>query len=338
ESILGTGFSFDVELVRGAGAFVCGEETALLASVEGSVGEPSQRPPYPAQQGLWGQPTNINNVKTWANVPVIVARGASWFAGLGTEKSKGTMVFSLVGKVRNTGLVEVPMGISLRELVYDVGGGIAGDKRFKAVQTGGPSGGCIPGELMDLPVDYERLAEAGSMMGSGGMVVMDDTTCMVDVAKYFLTFTTDESCGKCTPCREGTKHMLQILTRITEGGGQPEDLELLKELATAVKDGSLCQLGGTAPNPVLTTMRYFQDEYEAHIADKRCPAAVCRALIRYDIIPEKCEACGLCQTPENCTQQAIIGEDKEPRQIVQEKCIKCGVCLEVCKYDAVKVE
>ncbi len=279
EDIMGSGFSFDIELVPGAGAFVCGEETALLASIEGRVGEPRQRPPYPAERGLWDKPTNINNVKTWANVPVILARGPEWFAGIGTEQSKGTMVFSLVGKVKNTGLVEVPMGITLRDLVYDLGGGIAQDRRFKAVQTGGPSGGCVPSDLMDLPVDYERLTEAGAMMGSGGMVVMDENTCMVDMAKYFLTFTTEESCGKCTACREGTKQMLAILTKITAGEGSDEDLELLEELATTVKAASLCGLGQTAPNPVLTTLRYFRDEYEAHVSYKQCPASVCRDIV-----------------------------------------------------------
>ncbi len=338
DNIMGRGFDFHVALVRGAGAFVCGEETALIESVEGRVGEPRQRPPFPAHKGVWEEPTVINNVKTWANVPVIIARGARWFSSFGTPKSKGTMVFSLVGKVRNTGLVEVPMGIRLRDLVHEIGGGLLDDREFKAVQTGGPSGGCIPAELIDLPVDYERLTEAGSMMGSGGMVVMDDTTCMVDVAKYFLTFTKDESCGKCTPCREGTRRMLEILTRITEGKGRSDDLELLEDLATAVKDASLCGLGSTAPNPVLTTIRYFRDEYEAHIKHKRCPAAVCRPLIEYYIIPEKCEFCALCQTIENCTEQAIVGKGKKPRRIIQEKCIKCGVCLEVCDYDAVRVE
>ncbi len=279
ENILGSGFTFTLKISRGAGAFVCGEETALIAGIEGRPGEPRPRPPYPAEKGLWGQPTNINNVKTWANVPAIIARGPEWFAGIGTERSKGTMVFSLVGKVHNTGLVEVPMGIPLRRLIFDIGGGIAGKKAFKAVQTGGPSGGCIPVSLLDLQVDYEQLAQAGAIMGSGGMVVMDEDTCMVDVARFFLTFTTDESCGKCSPCREGTKRMLEILTDITDGRGKEEDLALLEELATTVKDAALCALGGTAPNPVLTTLRYFRDEYEQHIKYKRCPAMVCKEII-----------------------------------------------------------
>jgi NADH-quinone oxidoreductase subunit F len=280
KDIMGSGFDFMIELVRGAGAFVCGEETALLASIEGRIGEPRQRPPYPAQKGLWGKPTCINNVKTWVNVPAVIARGASWFSSLGTERSKGTMVFSLVGKVKNTGLVEAPMGMSLLELIYDIGGGIAGDRRFKAVQTGGPSGGCIPAELANLPLDYEELAEAGSMMGSGGMVVMDEHTCMVDVARYFLTFTKDESCGKCTPCREGTKRMLEVLNRICAGQGEEGDIELLEDLAKITKKASLCGLGQTAPNPVLTTIHYFRDEYEAHIKHKQCPAIVCEDIVR----------------------------------------------------------
>jgi len=336
DDILGTGFHFDVELVRGAGAFVCGEETALLASIEGTVGEPRQRPPFPAHKGLWDQPTNINNVKSWANVPVVISRGAEWFAAMGTEQSKGTMVFSLVGKVTNTGLVEVPMGISLQELVYDIGGGILDDKEFKAVQTGGPSGGCIPQELIHLPVDYEQLTEAGSMMGSGGMVVMDEDTCMVDVARYFLTFTKDESCGKCTPCRDGTKHMLDILTRICDGEGREGDVELLEDVGKLTKEASLCGLGGTAPNPVLTTIRYFRDEYDAHVVDKKCPAGVCKALIQYSISAEKCTGCGVCD--QQCPEQCISGQDKDPRVIDQDKCIQCGVCRDVCRYDAVIVQ
>jgi NADH:ubiquinone oxidoreductase subunit F (NADH-binding)/(2Fe-2S) ferredoxin/Pyruvate/2-oxoacid:ferredoxin oxidoreductase delta subunit len=335
EDIMGTGFSFDVEIVKGAGAFVCGEETALLAAIEGRVGEPRQRPPYPAECGLWGKPTNINNVKTWANVPVILARGPEWFSGIGTDRSKGTMVFSLVGKVRNTGLVEVPMGTTLRELVYDIGGGIAEDKAFKAVQTGGPSGGCIPQELMYLAVDYEQLTEAGSMMGSGGMVVMDEDTCMVDMARYFLSFTTEESCGKCTPCREGTKHMLDTLARICEGNGQEGDIELLEELGRTTKAAAGCGLGATAPNPVLTTIRYFWDEYEAHIAANKCPGGVCTALIEYGIEPTECRGCGRCQN--ECPEQAISGQDREPRVIDAAACIKCGVCRDVCRAGAVMV-
>jgi len=340
KDILQTGFDFDIKVHRGAGAFVCGEETALLASVEGKLGEPRPRPPYPAQKGLWGKPTLINNVETWANIPTIINRGAKWFSSIGTETSKGTKVFSLVGKINNTGLVEVPMGITLKEIIYDIGGGIPGGKEFKAVQTGGPSGGCIPKEKIDLPIDYESLTAAGSMMGSGGMVVMDEDTCMVDVAKYFLTFTQDESCGKCTPCREGTKAMLDILTRITEGEGTEEDLVLLEDLAKSIKDTALCGLGNTAPNPVLTTLRYFRDEYEVHIKDKKCPAHVCRALNTYTIDEKTCvdvgHGCDLCR--RNCASDAIIGEKNKPHRIDQEKCIKCGVCLDVCKFGAVKVE
>jgi NADH:ubiquinone oxidoreductase subunit F (NADH-binding)/NAD-dependent dihydropyrimidine dehydrogenase PreA subunit len=335
EDIMGSGFSFDVEMVKGAGAFVCGEETALLAAIEGRVGEPRQRPPYPAECGLWGKPTNINNVKTWANVPAILARGADWFSGIGTERSKGTMLFSLVGKVQNTGLVEVPMGITLQELVYDIGGGIADGKALKAVQTGGPSGGCIPQELMDLAVDYEQLTEAGSMMGSGGMVVMDEDTCMVDMARYFLSFTKEESCGKCTPCREGTKHMLDTLMRICEGKGQEGDIEVLQELGRTTKAAAGCGLGGTAPNPVLTTLRYFRDEYEAHIGRNKCPGGVCTALIEYSINSAECRGCGRCQN--ECPEEVISGEDREPRVIDTAACVKCGVCRDVCRAGAVVV-
>jgi NADH:ubiquinone oxidoreductase subunit F (NADH-binding)/(2Fe-2S) ferredoxin/NAD-dependent dihydropyrimidine dehydrogenase PreA subunit len=340
DDILGTGFDFDIKIVRGAGAFVCGEETALIASVEGRLGEPRPRPPYPAQSGLWGMPTCINNVETWANVPAIIDRGAKWYAAIGTPTSKGTKVFSLVGKINNTGLVEVPMGITLREIIYDIGGGIPGGKAFKAVQTGGPSGGCIPKEQLDLPIDYESLTQAGSMMGSGGMVVMDEDTCMVDVARYFLSFTKDESCGKCTPCREGTKAMLDILTRITEGQGTWEDLALLEEMAVAVKDSALCGLGKTAPNPVLTTLRYFRGEYETHIRDKKCPAHACRQLNVYSIDSDRCltagKGCDVCR--RNCASEAITGAKNEPHSIDQAKCIKCGVCLDVCNFGAVKVE
>ena len=335
QDILGSGFDFDVKITRGAGAFVCGEETALLASIEGRAGNPRPRPPYPAQSGLWGKPTNINNVKSWANIPVIISRGADWFNQIGTETSKGTMIFSLVGKVNNTGLVEVPMGITLRELIFDVGGGILDGKQFKAVQTGGPSGGCIPEELLDLPVDYEHLKEVGSIMGSGGMIVMDEKTCMVDVAHYFLDFLKDESCGKCTPCREGIKQMLGILTRVTEGQGEMADLEALESLARTVKKASLCALGQTAPNPVLSTLRYFHDEYVAHIVDHKCPAGVCKALIEYYVIEDQCIGCGLCR--RKCPQEAISGEKKEPHVIDPELCIRCGVCYDVGKFDAVGV-
>jgi len=334
QDILGSGFDFDVKVVRGAGAFVCGEETALMASIEGRAGNPRPRPPFPAQSGLWGKPTNINNVKSWANIPIIINHGADWFSRIGTETSKGTMIFSLVGKVNNTGLVEVPMGISLRELIFDIGGGIRDGRRFKAVQTGGPSGGCIPADLLDLPVDYERLKEAGSIMGSGGMIVMDERTCMVDVARYFLDFLKDESCGKCTPCREGIKQMLGILGRITEGQGEMADLSTLETLARVVKDASLCGLGQTAPNPVLSTLRYFRDEYVAHIRDKKCPAGVCKALIEY-YITDACTGCTLCA--RKCPQGAISGERKKPHAIDQALCIKCGVCRDVCKFDAVGV-
>jgi NADH:ubiquinone oxidoreductase subunit F (NADH-binding)/(2Fe-2S) ferredoxin/Pyruvate/2-oxoacid:ferredoxin oxidoreductase delta subunit len=334
-SILGTDFSFDMEVVRGAGAFVCGEETGLIASIQGEIGSPRQRPPYPAQSGLWGQPTNINNVETWANVPVIIERGADWFAAIGTEGSKGTKVFSLVGKVQNTGLVEVPMGTTLREIVYDIGGGIQKKRRFKAVQTGGPSGGCIPEALIDLPVDFDKLREVGAMMGSGGLIVMDERTCMVDVARYFLNFLVDESCGKCTPCREGVSQMYQVLCRITEGKGKEGDIELLEELAAYVKDSSLCMLGGTAPNPVLSTLRYFRDEYEAHIREGKCPAGVCKPLVRFRIDSEACKGCGLCK--RNCPTESIAGEKKQAHTIDAATCVKCGVCYEECPFDAVAV-
>jgi len=334
--ILGTGFDFDLEVVRGAGAFVSGEETALMASIEGRRAFPMQRPPYPVQQGLWGKPTVINNVETWANVASIVRRGAAWFAALGTRTSKGTKIFSLVGKIRNTGLVEVPMGISLREIVYGIGGGIPGGREFKAVQIGGPSGGCIPKGLLDLPVDYESLTEAGAMMGSGGLIVMDEDTCIVDIALYFLRFIEEESCGKCSPCRIGTRRMADILARIAAGEGDPADLERLEELAVTVAQGSLCGLGQTAPNPVLTTLRYFRDEYRAHIEDKACPALVCKDLIAFSIDPAKCVGCLLCR--EACPAQAIAGERKKVHVIDQAACIKCGACINVCpaKVRAVK--
>ena len=328
ENILGTGFDFDAEIVQGAGAFVSGEETALIASIEGRRAFPRQRPPYPAERGLWGKPTNINNVETWANIPRIIHRGSDWFAGTGTEKSKGTKIFSLVGKINNTGLVEVPMGTTIRDIVFGIGGGIPKGKKFKAIQTGGPSGGCIPADMMDLPIDYDTLARAGSIMGSGGMIVMDEDTCMVDVARYFLRFTQDESCGKCVPCRVGTRQMEEILTRITEGEGEPEDIGRLEALAETVHKGSLCGLGHTAPNPVLTTLRHFRNEYEAHIFAKRCPAHVCKKLIAFVIEPETCVGCLLCK--KNCPVGAIRGEIKKTHVIDQELCVKCGACFEVC--------
>ena len=335
ENILGKDLSFDISIQQGAGAFVCGEETSLIASLEGRAPEPRVRPPFPAESGVWQAPTNINNVETWATVPEIINKGAKWFSSIGTETSKGTKVFSVVGKVKNTGLVEVPMGITLREIVFDIGGGITDDKKFKAVQTGGPSGGCIPESLLDLPIDYEKLAEVGSIMGSGGLIVMDEDTCMVDVARYFLEFLRDESCGKCTACREGIDVMYNILVRICEGNGVEGDIEQLEDLAGAVKDASLCALGGTAPNPVLSTIRYFRDEYQSHIQDKRCPAGVCKALITFSIDPDKCKGCRLCA--KNCPQEAVSGQAKEPHTIDQDKCIKCGVCADVCKFDAVLI-
>ena len=335
DNILGTGHSFRVRLVQGAGAFVCGEETALIASIEGRVGEPHPRPPYPVQRGLWGKPTVINNVKTWASVPHIVNRGADWYASIGTERSKGTMVFSLVGKINNTGLVEVPMGITLREMIYEIGGGIPKGKKLKAVQIGGPSGGCIPASLIDLPIDYEELTKAGSMMGSGGMVVMDEDTCMVDVARYFMEFLEEESCGKCFPCREGTQRLREILTRICAGKGTEEDLEVLDEMSWVVKEASLCGLGQTAPNPVLTTLRYFRDEYLAHIREHKCPAKVCRELVVYSIETTLCDGCHACV--QVCATEAILGEKKKPHSIDDGKCIRCGACLEVCQPKAVLV-
>ena len=335
ENILGSGLNFCVHLVQGAGAFVCGEETALIASIEGGVGEPSPRPPYPAQKGLWGKPTVINNVKTWASVPVVINRGPDWYSAIGTERSKGTMVFSLVGKINNTGLVEVPMGITLRKMIYEIGGGIPEGKSLKAVQIGGPSGGCIPASMIDLPIDYEALTQAGSMMGSGGMVVMDQDTCMVDVARYFMEFLEEESCGKCFPCRKGTQRLREILTRISRGQGKEDDLLLLEDLGWMVRETSLCGLGQTAPNPVLTTLRYFRDEYLAHVREKRCPAKVCKELITYRIEPTLCDGCGACVRV--CTTEAILGEKKKVHSIDNAKCIKCGACLEVCVPKAVAV-
>ncbi len=328
ENILGSGFDFRVKVHRGAGAFVCGEETALLRSLEGKAGEPKPRPPYPAVKGLWDKPTNINNVETWANVPLIIKNGADFFASIGTEGSKGTKIFSLVGKVKNTGLVEVPMGITLRDIIYRVGGGIPGGKKFKAIQTGGPSGGCIPDEHLDIKVDFDELAKVGAIMGSGGMIVMDEDTCMVDVARYFLNFLTDESCGKCSPCREGIRQMLKILNRISKGEGKEGDVELLEALCEVTRDASLCALGGTAPNPVLSTLRYFKDEYEAHIKEKRCPAYVCKDLISYYIDPDKCKACMICL--RKCPAEAIQGGRNRIHVIDQEKCTNCGTCFEFC--------
>ncbi|MBN1146289.1 MAG: 4Fe-4S binding protein [Anaerolineales bacterium] len=331
ENILGAGFDFQITIVRGAGAFVCGEETALIASIEGGMGEPRSKPPYPATCGLWGKPTIINNVKTLATAPAIIHQGADWYASIGVAGNAGTVVFSLVGKVANTGLVEVPLGLSLREMIEGIGGGGLDHKTVKAVQTGGPSGGCLPARLFDLPISYEALTEAGSIMGSGGMVVMDEETCMVDVARYFLAFTMDESCGQCTPCREGTRFMHQILTRIVEGQGAPSDLQILQEVAGWVKATSLCGLGQTAPNPVLSTLRYFYDEYEAHVLEKRCPAGVCRALIQLVIQPEICTGCGLCL--RECPGGAIRGEPKKPHSIEQELCTHCRICYQICPVE-----
>ena len=336
-NILGSGFDFSVRINRGGGAFVCGESSALMASLEGKPGEPRAKYIHTVESGLWDKPTNLNNVETWANVPLIINQGADWYTEIGTPKSKGTKIFSLVGKVNNTGLVEVPMGITLREIVYDIGGGVPGGKGFKAVQTGGPSGGVIPESLLDLPVDFDELTKAGSMMGSGGMIVMDEDNCMVDIAKYFISFLEGESCGKCVPCREGLKKMREILTDITEGRGKEGDIELLEFLSAVLIDASLCALGTTAPNPVLTTIHYFRDEYEAHIKDKKCPAGVCKELITYQIIEEKCPGCGLCV--KACPVEAItfMGK-KKPVVLDQERCIKCGICYDVCKLGAIKVE
>ena len=334
ENIFGTGFDFDIDIRLGAGAFVCGEETALMTSIEGHRGEPRPRPPFPAVKGLFGKPTILNNVETYANVPRIILNGPEWFASMGTEKSKGTKVFALGGKITNTGLVEIPMGTTLREIVYEIGGGIPGGKKFKAAQTGGPSGGCIPASLIDTPVDYDSLIAIGSMMGSGGLIVMDEDNCMVDIAKFFLEFTVDESCGKCTPCRIGTRRMLEILERITAGKGEDGDIEKLEELAKTIKSTALCGLGQTAPNPVLSTLRYFRDEYEAHIYEKRCPAGVCKKLARFVIDIDKCKGCSACA--RKCPVTAISGQVKSPYTIDQSKCIKCGACIDTCKFGAIE--
>ena len=333
KNIFGSGFDFDIDLRLGAGAFVCGEETALMTSIEGKRGEPRPRPPFPAQKGLFGKPSILNNVETYANIPQIILNGPEWFASMGTEKSKGTKVFALGGKIHNTGLVEVPMGTTLRTVIEEIGGGIPNGKKFKAAQTGGPSGGCIPAEHFDVPIDYDNLIAIGSMMGSGGLIVMDEDDCMVDIAKFFLEFTVEESCGKCTACRIGTKRMLEILTKITKGQATMEDLDKLEELCYYVKSNSLCGLGQTAPNPVLSTLRYFRDEYEAHIKEKRCPAGVCKALLSYNIDRDKCRGCTLCA--RTCPAGAIMGSVKNPHVIDQTKCIKCGACMEKCKFGAI---
>lgn len=334
KNIFGTGFNFDLDIRLGAGAFVCGEETALMTSIEGRRGEPRPRPPFPAVKGLWGKPTLLNNVETYANITQIILNGADWFASMGTEKSKGTKVFALGGKINNTGLVEIPMGTTLREIVEDIGGGVPNGKKFKAAQTGGPSGGCIPAELIDTPIDYDSLMAIGSMMGSGGLIVMDEDNCMVDIAKFFLEFTVDESCGKCAPCRIGTKRLLEILTKITQGKGTMEDIDKMEELCYSIKSSALCGLGQTAPNPVLSTLKYFRHEYETHVKEKRCPAHVCKALSQYKINSDKCKGCSLCS--RQCPAGAISGQIKSPFVIDQEKCIKCSACQSACKFNAIE--
>lgn len=334
DNIFGTDFSFDIEIRLGAGAFVCGEETALMTSIEGHRGEPRPRPPFPAVKGLFGKPTILNNVETNANIPQIILKGSEWYSSIGTEGSKGTKVFALGGKITNVGLVEIPMGTTLREIVEEIGGGIPNGKKFKAAQTGGPSGGCIPAEHIDTPIDYDSLIALGSMMGSGGLIILDEDTCMVDISKFYLDFTVDESCGKCTPCRIGTRRLIQLLEKITSGKGEPEDLEKIEELAMHMKSSSLCALGQSAPNPVLSTMKYFRDEYLAHINEKKCPAGVCKSLLRYEIVPDLCKGCTLCA--RNCPANAIAGKVREPHVIDQDKCIKCGVCMQNCKFNAIE--
>ena len=333
KDIFGKGFDFELEIRLGAGAFVCGEETALMTSIEGKRGEPKPRPPFPAVKGLFGKPTILNNVETYANIPLIILKGADWFSSIGTEKSKGTKVFAIGGKIRNTGLVEIPMGTTLREIIYDIGGGIPNGKKFKAAQTGGPSGGCIPATHLDTPIDYDSLIALGSMMGSGGLIVMDEDTCMVDLARFFLEFTVDESCGKCPPCRIGTKRMLDIVTRITEGKGNIEDIEKLEILARNIKVSALCGLGQTAPNPVLSTLSYFKDEYMAHVVDKKCPAGVCKSMMKYIIDNDACKRCGICK--KNCPTGCITGDKTTPFAINQEKCVKCGICMEKCPFKSI---
>ncbi len=333
DNIFGTDFSFNIELRLGAGAFVCGEETALMTSIEGHRGEPRPRPPFPAVKGLFGKPTLLNNVETYANIPAIIRNGAEWFSSIGTERSKGTKVFAMGGKINNTGLLEIPMGTTLREVIYDIGGGIPNGKKFKAAQTGGPSGGCIPASKIDTPIEYDTLVELGSMMGSGGLIIMDEDNCMVDIAKFFLEFTVDESCGKCPPCRIGTKRMREILEKITGGKGEEGDIEKLEILAKNIKASALCGLGQTAPNPVLSTLRYFRDEYEAHVRDKKCPAGVCKSMLNYIVDEQRCKSCGICA--RNCPVNCITGQKGVPYKIDQEKCIKCGTCMEKCPFKAI---
>jgi NADH-quinone oxidoreductase subunit F/NAD(P)H dehydrogenase (quinone)/NADP-reducing hydrogenase subunit HndC len=333
EDILGSGFNFGIDIYQGAGAFVCGEETALMRSIEGRRGMPRPRPPFPAHKGLWEKPTVLNNVETFANVPQIILNGGDWYAGVGTESSKGTKVFALSGDINNIGLVEVPMGTPLRQIVYDIGGGIPKKRKFKAVQLGGPSGGCVPAQFIDTPVDYEAIVKVGAIMGSGGAIVMDDRTCMVDMAKFFMDFVQEESCGKCTPCREGTRRLQELLVKISEGRGEPQDLDILEELSEVIREASLCGLGQTGPNPVLSTLRYFRDEYEAHIFEKRCPAKRCVALLKFEVDPERCNACGACYRA--CPAEAIAWKKKEPARIDKEKCIQCMTCFEKCKFDAI---